>query len=117
MPHSALRPCRFVGCRGLVRTGGLCDAHCAAAGGYDSRRPSAPKRGYGRRWGKLRRWFLARHPMCEWPGCQQPASQVDHIVPLARGGTNETANLQALCASHHTYKTNTQDGGFGRRVR
>jgi len=117
MPHSAPKPCRFAGCPAMVRKGVLCDAHRCTADTYDDRRPSSPKRGYGRRWSRLRSWFLSGHPLCEWPGCRQPASQVDHILALARGGTNDTSNLQAFCASHHSQKTNRYDGGFGRRMR
>lgn len=31
--------------------------------------------------------------------------QVDHILPLSRGGTNNPANLQTLCKSCHDTKT------------
>lgn len=43
-----------------------------------------------------------------------PASHCDHIVPKARGGTDEPSNLQSLCASHHSTKTNLEEGGWGR---
>jgi 5-methylcytosine-specific restriction endonuclease McrA len=39
---------------------------------------------------------------------------VDHIVPLARGGTNDAMNLQTLCGRCHSTKTATRDGGYGR---
>ena len=115
MPHSAPRPCRFAGCAALVRSGVLCDAHRRTAETYDQQRASSPKRGYGRSWARLRRWVLAREPVCQWPGCREPASQVDHIVPLSRGGANDISNLQSLCAHHHSLKTVERDGGFGRR--
>lgn len=31
--------------------------------------------------------------------------QVDHIIEVAHGGTNDDANLQALCVSCHVVKT------------
>jgi 5-methylcytosine-specific restriction endonuclease McrA len=34
-----------------------------------------------------------------------PDWQLDHIVPLSRGGGNERANVQALCVACHADKT------------
>ena len=46
---------------------------------------------------------------CASCGCMLPPSyQVDHIVPIAMGGSNGLANLQALCLSCHTQKTRDQ---------
>jgi 5-methylcytosine-specific restriction protein A len=39
---------------------------------------------------------------------------LDHVIPLAQGGTNDPDNLQWLCAGCHSRKTVEQDGGFGR---
>jgi len=83
-------------------------------------RPSAHARGYGKRWQRLARSFLAGHPICADPfglhGSRRvPGSQVDHIVPLANGGTNSDSNLQTLCARCHRRKTVLCDGGFGRQ--
>ena len=33
------------------------------------------------------------------------ADQVDHIIPVARGGTDDSDNLQAVCRSCHASKT------------
>jgi len=80
-------------------------------------RPSAARRGYGSRWRKLRLMQLRRYPLCQWPGCNKPATDVDHIVPRASGGTDDADNLQSLCHAHHSVKTATQDGGgWGRGV-
>ena len=46
---------------------------------------------------------LREEPMCR--ACGGAASQVDHIMPLSRGGTNDRANLQPLCHSCHSRKT------------
>jgi len=114
MPHSAPCPCRFAGCDALVVSGVLCEAHRRNANGYEVRRPNASARGYGAVWRRMRLMVLRRQPLCQWPGCNEIATQVDHIVPLVQGGPNKLSNLQALCASHHSMKTNQCDGGFGR---
>jgi len=57
---------------------------------------------------------LASRPLCEWPGCNQAASEVDHVVALSKGGTNDETNLRPLCKAHHSAKTVREDGGFGR---
>ena len=36
---------------------------------------------------------------------QRKQVQFDHRVPVARGGTNERKNLQALCTAWHAEKT------------
>ena len=36
--------------------------------------------------------------------------EVDHIVPLAAGGSHNPENLQVLCRRHHRAKTNTEAG-------
>lgn len=79
-------------------------------------RPSAAKRGYGHTWRKLRRMKLNLDPMCQEPGCDQPATDVDHIKPLTRGGDNSMTNLASLCHMHHSRKTAKYDGAFGRKV-
>lgn len=45
-------------------------------------------------------------------GCDQllPASfQVDHVMPLSVGGSNEPDNLAALCPNCHAKKTQEED--------
>ena len=80
-------------------------------------RASAAKRGYGRRWRKLRLIILRRDPICMSSGCERPSEEVDHIVPRAQGGADSGANLQGLCKTHHSRKTAREDGGFGRAPR
>lgn len=43
--------------------------------------------------------------------CGAPASEVDHVVPLARGGGNEVANMRPLCAPCHRAATREAFGG------
>ena len=46
-----------------------------------------------------------------------PANQVDHIVPRAKGGTDDMDNLQALCKPCHDAKTKTETHMSKRFVR
>jgi len=71
-------------------------------------RGSAHSRGYGVAWRRLREAVLDAEPLCRW--CSQrgrvtPAQEVDHILPLRDGGTNERDNLQPLCCACHDDKT------------
>jgi 5-methylcytosine-specific restriction endonuclease McrA len=50
-------------------------------------------------------------------GCGQPATDVDHIVSRAAGGSDDHANLQSLAHGHHSRKTVLHDGGFGHFAR
>ena len=73
-------------------------------------RPSAAKRGYGRAWRAIRETFLEEHPRC---ACGAPATEVDHVISLRRGGTNAPANLRAMCKPCHARKTVAVDGALG----
>ena len=65
---------------------------------------SRHQRGYGTRWYRLRAYILARDSgLCRV--CGRPASEVDHIVPKSRGGTDDEDNLQTICTACHAQKT------------
>lgn len=78
-------------------------------------RPSAHRRGYGRKWRAISRMVLNCHPICQSPHCHSRSVCVDHRLALAKGGTNDQDNLRALCHSCHSKKTNAVDGGLGRK--
>lgn len=42
--------------------------------------------------------------------------EVDHIIPLEQGGTNDLENLQGLCDSCHIFKTSVLDRGVIARL-
>jgi len=75
-----------------------------------------------KRWRTERMAFLRAHPLCS--ECRRhdvirPATVVDHIDPH-RGDEAvfwDRTRWQALCASCHSRKTASQDGGFGNPVR
>ena len=105
MPKRAASACNRPGCSGLVRNG-----VCSVCGPrrYKDHRVSAARRGYGRRWQRLRRIQLGREPFCvhcaEF-GRVTAATDVDHIVARRDGGEDALFNLQSLCHSCHSRKT------------
>jgi 5-methylcytosine-specific restriction protein A len=52
---------------------------------------------------KLRAKVLAEEPTCRL--CGAPATEVDHALPIAVGGSSERANLVSLCRRCHRAKT------------
>jgi len=48
--------------------------------------------------------------MCEAEGLTTFATVVDHIKPLALGGSDDDANTRNLCAPHHAQATAEQFG-------
>ena len=62
---------------------------------------------------RLRR--LKAEPICRdcaYAGIVREATVPDHIVPLARGGSDEDSNIRCLCAECHAKRTAEQ---FGQR--
>lgn len=80
------------------------------------------QRGYGAAWRLRRASQLLLHPFCQWvvtipsTTCRLRATDVDHIVPKAFGGTDDASNLQSLCAAHHRLKSAWQDRRWGTHV-
>ena len=63
---------------------------------------------YGKGWYKLRRHVIATSPLCVHclvKGRPTQAREIDHIIPVSMGGTNDLSNLQALCLDCHSRKT------------
>lgn len=113
MPYAAAKPCKSPGCPALTRER-FCADHQAEHNTERARRddrPSASTRGYDTHWRHLRANFLRRFPSCIV--CGSRATDVDHIQPLAAGGSHRSDNLQALCKSCHARKTAKHDQGFG----
>lgn len=77
-------------------------------------RSSRHERGYGTAWVKLRQAVLRRDShlcqVCLKIGRPKPARDVDHIRPKANGGTDDMANLQAICSECHAAKTARDSG-------
>ena len=71
-------------------------------------------RGYGSEWTKRRERILARDrgicQPCLKLGNLHRGSEVDHIVPKSKGGTDDDSNLQTICREAHKAKTVTEQG-------
>lgn len=112
MPYRPKTPCHHPGCPELVEAGRLyCEKHLPLH--PEVTRPAA-KRGYNRRWQKVRKSYLEAHPLCVQcakQGKYVRATVVDHIIPH-RGDQKlfwDQNNWQSLCKSCHDKKTLTED--------
>jgi 5-methylcytosine-specific restriction protein A len=120
MPWRPPHPCSVPGCPALVTRGARCREHLRALQReVDSLRPSAARRGYDHNWRRIRLAQLRREPLCRFcmeRGVMTPATEVDHILALADGGTHAATNLRSACHSCHSRRT-ARDQAFGRRHR
>lgn len=117
MPTRPPKPCGHPGCRRLV-PGGYCELHAPIyrREAWATTTESSSDRGYGSLWQRLRKVILNRDPICTVCG-REPATEVDHILRKAAGGTDDEGNLRGICDRCHTRKT-AQDAraGLGART-
>ncbi len=79
-------------------------------------RPKTAARGYGGRWQRFRKAFLADRPVCEGECARQgrvvAAEHVHHIDLLGPNGPRgyDPTNLQPLCESCHNRLTGQTKG-------
>lgn len=67
---------------------------------------------YGPEWRRARQRALDRsgHRCSQ---CRSPRElQVDHVIPVSRGGTHDQSNLAVLCVRCHRKKTAQEGGGY-----
>ncbi len=77
----------------------------------------AIKRVRGRALQALRSRLLRENPlcvMCKAAGRITPATELDHVIALSNGGSNDEDNMQGLCSACHEIKTLND---LGRRQR
>lgn len=106
MPKAAPKKCTFVGCAVLVSdSSGRCADHQRPTW---TKRVEATKRITGRRLQKMRADLFTREPLCaecKKHGRITPATQRDHVIPLAEGGADDETNEQGLCDACHEIKS------------
>ncbi len=61
--------------------------------------------------------YLCRCDDCKASGALVIAHEVDHIIPLAEGGTDDMSNLAAINRDHHAQKTAQEAVRGARRSR
>lgn len=88
----------------------------------DDRRGSRQARGYGADWDRRRARILRRDGYrCQCKECKDggfitPATDVDHIIPRADGGSDDDDNLQALGHECHRRKTANENAARRRAL-
>ena len=106
-------PCTHPNCPKAATHKGRCDAH---------QRPAWQGSGRGRGrsgwdWQRTVRAILERDgPLCRLriPGvCTGVATTADHVIALARGGSDDEANLVGACRECNQRKALTTDRGRG----
>lgn len=108
MPLRPQKPCSAQGCNALTRNARFCDAHADMGKAWAGHQGTG--RG-GRPWRRLREQVLKRaNYLCQCSECKRTgrlrgADEVDHIVPVAMGGTDAEDNLQAINHDCHKEKT------------
>ena len=114
MPYKSQRHCAVPGCPNYAEGGAYCAAHRKD---YNKMiRDPAVQKHYGRRWEKISARFLSKHPLCQQcqlAGRLTPATETHHIKPVTEGGTDEDANLMALCKPCHSRITMEEVRGRG----
>jgi 5-methylcytosine-specific restriction endonuclease McrA len=113
------RPCLVggPGCsdNGLAVPG---SSRCRAHGGRVWQvRDRSRQAAYGGDWERLRKIVLEREPFCRWrlPGCTVTSTEADHLVGVARGGTNALENLVGSCRNCNL-KRGASEGGKAAKV-
>lgn len=114
MPSMPPKPCSNPRCYKMASKGGRCEDHQPEPW-FSSKLKTAAERGYGYKWKKLRAKVLIRDAhlcqTCFRAGIITVASEVDHKLNKARGGTDSMDNLESICSPCHKDKTNKERKG------
>lgn len=111
MPSMPPKPCASPRCYKMATKSGRCEDHQPEPW-LSSKGKTPAQRGYGFDWVKIRAKALLRDghlcQQCIKDGVITLATDVDHIISKAKGGTNRMENLQSLCKQCHKVKTNME---------
>jgi len=115
MPKRPPTPCRAPRCHEYATKRGYCDSHQSVDWQKKRRNPGD----YGSDWRKIRKAVLERDGWlcvpCYKQGKLTPAKEVDHIINIASGGTDDFDNLQTICRDCHKRKT-SEEARMGREA-
>ena len=116
MPSRPSKPCRFTGCKNLVKKGYCLDHIQYDTSKFRNKRGKSHKWYYDKYWKALRLKKLREYPLCEY--CEQkgdltPANVVDHKKDWKWAATEEEqwrlfsdwCNLASSCESCHNAKS------------
>lgn len=107
MPR-APKVCSHRDCTTLVLGDTRCPNHKQPSGWSTSPRTASARRTSTAHWKLQRAKALQRDGhQCQirGPRCTIQATQVDHVIPVSRGGTDDLTNLMSVCATDHAAKT------------
>ena len=98
-------PCRSPRCPFMATYRGYCKNHVPRV----IQSKDEPRVYDRQKWKRTREKKLSLDPICESKDCETIAEQVDHIKPISDGGAEfDMDNLQSLCPSCHSKKTNAE---------
>jgi len=111
MPWKPASPCRAARCPNRAVYRGWCNIH---KGNADIRPSNVKNKHGGTEWQKIRERVLRESGI---PSHLWPLYDVDHdpVYPSI-GGDHSLYRLTPMLHGEHSTKTNTHDGGFGRRA-
>lgn len=111
-PMAPARPCSQPFCPHLITNTQPCPIHGKRPWDHGSASPA--ERGYGAEWGLKRAQVLAEEPVCRY--CRKaPSTQVDHVTPKSKGGTDDRSNLAGTCKRCHETKSAREGQQASRR--
>lgn len=81
---------------------------------WKAKKATTTERGYGSAWRKRREVIMNRDgrlcQVCRKEDRITEATEVDHVIPKSKGGTDDDSNLQAICSPCHATKSQQEMG-------